>query len=131
VVGRASSLIAKRLLNGEHIVIVNAEKAVVVGGRSNVLQEYIAAQARGSVRKGPHFPRLPDRIFRRTVRGMLPYSHSRGREAFTRIMTYVGVPEEFAHLPKETLEGAKARPSLRPPVTLGEISRLLGGKGEW
>lgn len=131
VLGRAASLLAKRLLKGETIVVVNTEKAVVVGGYSNVLELYRTAVARGSVRKGPHYPRRPDRIFRRTVRGMLPFRHSKGREAWSRILTYVGVPEEFKALPRETLETAKARPSLRPPLTLGEISRHVGGIGPW
>ncbi len=131
VLGRAASLIAQRLLKGEHVVVVNAERAVVVGGRESILATYRESRARGSVRKGPFYPRRPDRIFRRTVRGMLPYRHDRGREAFHRIMAYVGVPGEFASLPRETLEPARVRPSLRPPLTLGEISRLLGSVGPW
>ncbi len=131
VLGRAASLIAQRLLKGEHVVVVNAEKAVVVGGRESILANYRESRARGSVRKGPFYPRRPDRIFRRTVRGMLPYRHDRGRDAFHRVMAYVGVPGEFAALPRETLEPARLRPSLRPPMTLGEISRLLGAVGPW
>ncbi len=34
ILGRAASVIAKRLLNGESIVVVNAEKAVVTGSGS-------------------------------------------------------------------------------------------------
>lgn len=128
VLGRASSLIAQRLLKGERIIVVNTEKAVVTGEPHRVFSEYTAARARGSSRKGPYFPRYPDRIFRRTIRGMLPFHRGRGREAFRRVMTFIGVPPELAPFPRETLEGARVRPSLRPPVTLGEISRLLGGK---
>lgn len=126
VLGRASSLIAKRLLNGERIVVVNAEKAVVVGRREDILRHFQERRARGSVRKGPFYPRQPDRIFRRSVRGMLPFHKSRGRDAFGRVMAYIGVPEEFAKAPRETLEDAKVRPSLRPPLTLADISKLLG-----
>ena len=126
VLGRASSLIAKRLLSGEHIVVVNAEKAVVVGNRPNVLSYYVAAKARGSVRKGPIYPRMPERIFRRTVRGMLPFKRSTGREAFKHLMTYVGVPEEYKTAQMETLVKARAIPSLMEPMTLHEISKLLG-----
>ncbi|EQD45312.1 50S ribosomal protein L13P (rpl13P), partial [mine drainage metagenome] len=69
VLGRAASLIAKRLLQGQKVIVINAEKSVVTGSRSEVLAHYTAARARGSVRSGPHYPRYPDRIFRRTVRG--------------------------------------------------------------
>ncbi len=128
VLGRASTVIAKRLLAGETLAIVNAEKAVVLGKRSVVLSQYRAAEARGSVRKGPHFPRTPERILRRCVRGMLPYKRSTGREAFRRLRTYIGVPEEFTSAKAEVIEVAKPRPALTPPLTLLEISRHLGAR---
>jgi large subunit ribosomal protein L13 len=128
ILGRASSLIAKRLLSGEHIMVVNAEKALILGSRDVVIKSYTEKVARGSVRKGPHFPRGPDRIFRRTVRGMLPYKRSTGREAYGRLMAYVGVPEDLKGKTPETLDGARAIPALREPMTLLEISRLLGSK---
>jgi large subunit ribosomal protein L13 len=126
VLGRAASLIAKRLLNGESIVVVNAEQAVVTGSRPSVLAFYTAARARGSVRSGPHFPRYPDRIFRRTVRGMVPHLKTRGKLAMERLEVFIGVPPEYRSATPETLEGARARPALRPPLTLAEITRLLG-----
>jgi len=128
VLGRAASLIAKRLLNGESIVVVNAEKSVVTGDRTEVIAHYTTARARGSVRSGPHFPRYPDRIFRRTVRGMLPHLKTRGKVAFRRLEVYIGVPPEYAGKPAETLERAKPRPTVRPPVTLAEVTKLLGAR---
>ncbi len=128
VLGRAASLIAQRLLKGESIVVVNAEKSIVIGNRTDVLRHYTAARARGSVRSGPHFPRYPDRIFRRTVRGMLPHLKTRGQVAFHRLEVHIGVPEAWKAQPVQTLDGAKARPALRPPLTLEEISRLLGAR---
>ncbi len=111
--------------------MVNTERAVVLGGYASLLEEYRLAVARGSVRKGPHYPRRPDRMFRRTVRGMLPFRHTKGHEAWARLITYVGIPPELEKLPRETLEGARPRPSLRAPMTLGEISRRVGGVGPW
>ena len=128
VLGRAASHIAKRLLNGETIVVVNAEKSVVTGNRSMVVAHYTEARARGSVRSGPHFPRYADRIFRRTVRGMLPHLKTRGKAAFRHLKVHIGVPPEFAGHPTETIEGAKAPPSVRPAVTLAEITKLLGAR---
>lgn len=126
VLGRAASVIAKRLLNGESIVVINSEKAVVTGSRAQVLAFYTAARARGSVRSGPHFPRYPDRIFRRTVRGMVPHQKTRGKEAMDRIEVHIGVPANLHGVTGETLEVARARPALRAPLTLAEITRLLG-----
>ena len=126
VLGRAASCIAQRLLAGEPIAVVNAEQAVVTGSRSSVLATYVAARARGSVRSGPHFPRYPDRIFRRTVRGMLPHLRSRGKTAFALLQVHSGVPAELAGAPRTTIAEAKARPALRAPMTLADITRLLG-----
>lgn len=128
VLGRAASHIAKRLLNGEAIVVVNAEKSVVTGSRRTVLAHYVAARARGSKRTGPHYPRNPDRIFRRTVRGMLPHLKTRGREAFGQLEVHIGVPDALKGAPTQTIETARARPALRPPMTLAEITRLLGAR---
>ena len=126
VLGRAASVIAPRLLHGESIVVINAEKSVVTGSREQVLRFYTAARARGSVRSGPNFPRYPDRIFRRTVRGMLPHLKTRGKDALDRLEVYIGCPEPYRSAKPEVLENAVARPALRPPTTLAEITRLLG-----
>lgn len=128
VLGRAASLIAKRLLNGESIVVVNAEKCVVTGSRTEVIQHYTEARARGSKRTGPHFPRYADRIFRRTVRGMVPHLKTRGKEAMDRLEVFLGVPPAYQGASAESLSGAKARPGLRPPTTLGEVTVLLGAR---
>ncbi|HEV2231172.1 MAG TPA: 50S ribosomal protein L13 [Thermoplasmata archaeon] len=128
VLGRAASLIAKRLLGGETVVVVNAEKSVVTGGRAMVVREYTAARAQGSIRSGPHFPRYPDRIFRRTVRGMLPHLKTRGKVAYRRLHVFIGVPAGLSGKPPVSLETAKARPALRPPTSLGDITRLLGAR---
>ncbi len=129
VLGRAASLIARRLLNGETIVVIHAEKSVVTGSRPSVLAHYTAARARGSVRSGPHYPRYADRIFRRTVRGMLPHRKGRGAAAFARLTVYLGAPAEVVRgQPVERLDSAKPNPSLRPPLTLAEISKMLGAR---
>jgi large subunit ribosomal protein L13 len=128
VLGRAASILAHRLLQGEKIVVVNAEQSVITGGRAMVIATYTANRARGSKRTGPHFPRYPDRIFRRTVRGMLPHLKTRGKEAFDRLEVFIGTPPEYSAAPKQTIDAAKARPTLRPPITLEEVSRLLGAR---
>ncbi|MEM4524429.1 MAG: 50S ribosomal protein L13, partial [Archaeoglobaceae archaeon] len=74
ILGRLCSVIAKRLLMGERIVVVNAEKAVITGNKANIFERYKEKYDRGSKEKGPYFPRHPEKIFKRTVRGMLPWS---------------------------------------------------------
>lgn len=134
VVGRLASVLAKRLLNGEEIVVVNAEKAILTGRKSVVFEEYRAAHHRGSNAsrmrgKGPRYPRRPDFMLRRTISRMMPYQQPRGREALKRLRVYISIPDDFKGKPYETIEDAK-RPPQGPHISLGEISRLLGSKFE-
>jgi large subunit ribosomal protein L13 len=128
ILGRAASEIAQKLLRGENVVVVNAERSVVTGSRASVIAEYTARRARGSKRTGPHYPRYPDRIFRRTVRGMVPHLKTRGKEALDRLEVYIGVPPEFTGQATVSLERARPHPALRQPMSLDEICRLLGAK---
>ncbi|MGC8673171.1 MAG: 50S ribosomal protein L13 [Thermoplasmata archaeon] len=127
IVGRLSTNVAKMLLNGEEIVIINAEKAVVTGRREFILNDYLEKWQRGSVRKGPHYPRMPDRILRRTVRGMLPFKTTHGRKAYKRLKVFIGKPENIEESKVEKIEDAINK-KVRNKVTLGEISKSLGAK---
>lgn len=127
IVGRLSSHVAKMLLNGEEIIIINAEKAVVTGRREFILNDYLEKWQRGSVRKGPHYPRMPDRILRRTVRGMLPFKTSHGRDAYKRLKVFIGRPENIDSSKVERIESAINK-KVRNKITLGEISKSLGAK---
>ncbi len=124
VLGRLASAVAKRLLLGEEITVVNAEKAIVTGSRSNVLEHYKTMRRTGSTRKGPYYPRMPDRILRRTVRGMLPFDRHKGRSALRRLRVHIGVPRELGGVERERV--AVRRLTSPRYVTLGEVSRMLG-----
>lgn len=132
VVGRLASVVAKRLLKGEEIVVVNAEKAIVTGRRGVLLATYAGRRARGSrigrMRGiGPYYPRRPDRILRRTISRMLPHEQAKGREALRRLRVYVDVPDAYRDQPFEAIEVAR-RPPQGPFLSLGEIARNLGSK---
>ncbi len=129
LLGRLASLVAQRTLRGESIAIVNAELAVISGSRARVLNAYGRKRSRGSREGGPFFPRRPDQILKRTIRGMLPYKRQRGAEALKRVKCYVGVPMEFAGEPMEVLEEAHLNRLNTPGfVTLGAVSTYLGAK---
>jgi len=125
VIGRFSSGIAKRLLDGEHIVLVNAEKALITGSKEWLTAEFHHRRDVGSQRKGPFYPKRPDRILHRTVRGMLPYQQPRGRAALKRLRVYVDVPPELREGPIERPLAPKVRTAQY--MTLADISRRLGG----
>ena len=132
ILGRLASKVAKMLLEGEEVVIVNAEKAIITGNREDIFAKYkqrTELRTRTNPRKGPFYPKRSDEIVRRTVRGMLPWKTDRGRKAFKRLKVYVGVPKEFEGKEFETISEAHMSRLATPKyVTVGEVARFLGGK---
>lgn len=124
VLGRVASNAASLAMDGEEIRIVNADRVVVTGDQDDIFGRYKEKYERGDKDHGPHFPRRPDRILNRTVRGMLPYSKTSGKEAYDRVKTYVGVPREFEDEDLENIEEAEVTSSRY--VTLGEVGKYLG-----
>lgn len=132
-IGRMGSVIAKQLIEGEAVAVVNVEKAVVSGSRKFTLENYGVKIKRGDVHKGPFFPRTPDGIFRRTVRGMLPMKKPKGRNAYRRLRAYIGVPDELRAKAAEfkKLEVADASRLKSEGMTLGDLSAALGAVKRW
>jgi len=131
IVGRLSSVVAKQLLNGEKIFVVNAEKAVLSGNPKMKKQAYKERYERGDVFKGPFYPKQPDRILRRTVRGMLPWDRTRGKNAYKSLKVFIGIPEELKNKKFEKIENASADKLNTKFITLGELSTSLGSKKRW
>jgi len=128
ILGRLSSMVAKRLLNGEFIELVNAEKIVVSGAKKMIINREKEFLGVGGHEKGPVHYRQPHRIVRKTIRGMLPHRKAHGREAFRRLKVHIGVPEEFEAAEKETIEKIQARILGKRYVTIGEIAENIGWK---
>jgi large subunit ribosomal protein L13 len=130
ILGRLASTVAKQLLSGDdEIFIINAEKAVISGSKATTLKEYRETRERGATEFGPYFPKRPDRILKRTIRGMLPYKRARGRDAMSRLKVYVGVPYEFKGAETITIPDADMRLlSSNKYVELGEVSQKMGSK---
>ena len=127
VLGRMCSVVAKSLLNGEEITIVNAEKALISGNSNSIMEEYERSRNQGKVRSGPFFPRMPDRILRRTVSRMMQHRQPRGKDAMARLTVHIGVPGDLKSAKFESMDDAK-KPNLQKYMTLGDIARELGAK---
>ncbi len=129
ILGRLSSIVAKRLLEGDKIMIINAEKAVISGKRNQVIAQY---KAKTNIRtatapwKGPFHYKRPDRLLKRTVRGMLPFKTTRGREAYKRLRVYIGVPEGVKLEQVETIKNISANRLKNKYITIEELSKELG-----
>ncbi len=133
ILGRLASIVAKKLLEGETVVVVNAEKIVVSGDPVRLKQFYkntvLGVKSHYSHRLRPKRPRSPVRLFKAAVKGMLPKENKRGREALKRLKVYIGVPEEYAEAEKVRFKDADASRLARSYIELGEIAKELGWRG--
>ena len=142
VLGRLASVVAKQLITAKkagedtRVIIVNAEKAIVTGKRSTILSDYRAKYELNHPRKGPFFPRMPDQILKRTVRGMLPYQkNSSGRAALKALRVEIGTPTDLSgDLPDGCEWGDSSkieRPLPERFVRLSDISKESGVTVRW
>jgi len=126
ILGRMCSKIAKRLLNGEVIIIVNAEKIVISGKKKSKVAEAKQFLEVGAPERGPFHSRRPDRIVCKTVRGMVPWRQPKGKSAYKRLKVYMGVPQELKDRKMETVEQAQASKLKGPHFTLAELAVEVG-----
>jgi len=120
--GRLASYSAKQAVLGKKIIIVNAEKVVIIGGKRGILEKYNRlVRLGGSGLKGPKIIRTPERILKKTIRGMLAHKQGRGREALKRIRCYNTIPKEFEN-EKRIKAGREKHGKL---LTLKELVKLI------
>lgn len=101
LLGRLASYAAKQALLGHTVAIVNCKEVVISGNARSIIKSYQIRRARGgSAQKGPYFPKVAERIVKRTIRGMLPYTQGRGLDAFKRIRCYNETPLEYKEVKK-------------------------------
>ncbi|GAA0674563.1 50S ribosomal protein L13 [Natronoarchaeum mannanilyticum] len=128
ILGRVASEVAQRAIDGERVAVVNAEDAVITGSEDDILDTFETRAEMGSDR-GPYYPKRPDRIFKRSIRGMVPYKTTAGREALESVRVYVGNPYDEDG---EVLEGTSLdRLSNIKFLHLGEVSENLGANVTW
>jgi large subunit ribosomal protein L13 len=133
IAGRLSSLVAKQLLAGKRVVVVNAEKALISGSRSSVLTQWgerLELSSRVNPIYGPIHPRRPDNILRRMVRGMVPRKKPKGASAMRNLRVYIGMPAEVKAETLTRFDDAAATRPVPVYVTMAELSKSLGWSGE-
>lgn len=127
ILGRMASNVAKRLLQGEKVIIINSEKAAISGKRHYIVEDTKTFLEVGHPRKGPYHPRRPDRIVSRTIRGMLPRRKPKGQQAYKRLRVYLGIPTKFENEKAKTIIEASANKLKSPYITVGELAKEIGG----
>lgn len=124
ILGRMATFAAKQALLGHEVKVINAEKAIISGRRSLVINELQTTRNRGIPRKGPYFQRKADRFVRKTIRGMLPYKVAKGAAAYKRVLCFIGSPEEFKDITPTEVAGAKVeRLATLNYVHVGDVLR--------
>lgn len=122
VLGRTASFAAKKALYGHPVIIVNCNNALITGRRNLVLERYAALRRRGKGnQRGPIVPKVPEKLMKRTIRGMLEYPQQRGGDALDRVMCYNETPKEFEAVKKISL----ARELRTKAITLKEVAKII------
>ena len=129
ILGRLSTYVAKKVLLGEKVDIVNCESCVITGDRANIFKNYDRFLKMGIPAKGPFTHRMPDRFVKRSMRGMLPYKKERGRTAFNNIKCHMGIPNDFKNQKIDTINNASVDkvPNLKY-VKIKDICIHIGAK---
>ena len=130
IAGRLASNVAKLLMKGNRVSVVNCEKIMMSGTRSNQIKEYREFLEINSIinyKHGPVHYRRPDTVMAKMIRQMLPFDRKpSGKEAHQRLRTYIGSPKEIKSLEKIQFEKAKIRKTPSNYTALGEICRVIG-----
>jgi len=138
ILGRFCSQIAKKVLLGEYVVIINAKNAIISGTKRNIHEKYLARlniSTATNPRRGPFHERRPDTFMRRVVKQMLPRKKLRGKEALKRVHVYISdIPERFKSkfqklVPTEISKADKNRLSYYNKfITLDNLCQRIGWK---
>jgi len=129
VAGRLCSHVAKLLINGNRVSIVNSENIMLSGDRKAIIEEYRKYLEISSITNpkfGPFHPRRPDTMISKMVRGMLPKNKPSGKTALKRLRAYLGVPNELKSKKTTQFEDAKIRKPAPYYTSLGDLGRMVG-----
>ena len=128
ILGRVASEVAQRALDGETIAIIHAEDAVITGSTEDIMSVYTKRREIGSD-QGPYYPRRPDAIVKRAIRGMLPYKTAKGKAALSSVRVYIGNPYDTAG--EQVEDTSLDRVSTIKFMTIGDIAQKLGASVTW
>jgi large subunit ribosomal protein L13 len=107
--GRLASHVAKDLLKGAEIAVINCDQVIITGNQKTTEREFKEKRSRfGHSQKGPKHPATSEKIVKRSIRGMLPdFRMGRGKEAFKRVKCYSSIPKELGEIKPITLAQGK------------------------
>lgn len=120
--GRLAAAVAERLQKGEEITIVNAEKVIITGNPKMIKTRWLEKYTTGNPHHGPWWPKRPDLMLHRSIRGMVPYKKKSGRDAMGKLKVFIGTNNV------DTSKAEKMTREIRTNfITLGELATVVGG----
>lgn len=130
VLGRLASAVAKELMNGKSVIVINAEKAFITGNKLKIAKRYrvrLNLQEKENPEHSPYWPRRPDMLVRRIIRGMLPY-HKKpsGKAAYKRLRVFVGTPKGLESAKPVEINTKKPKSMYVGYVYINDLSKILG-----
>ncbi len=131
LLGRLGTWVAKQLLEGEQIYIINAENIAISGNPVNIVSETLRRKTRGEPFHGPFYPPKHDFIVRRSIKGMLPYNKERGAKAYRRMKVFMGAPKiESAPTPITLPQASLSKLKVIKYIYLKDLSASIKSKKE-
>jgi large subunit ribosomal protein L13 len=130
VAGRLASKVAKAIINGERVTVINSQDLVMVGNKKSILEKF-TTRVDGAVKSNPHYgpkyDRIPSKIFRRMVRNMLP-TKKRAKERIIKQLrvfntTAKGIDSKEAIIFEEIKFNHRNN-----YIKLKDVALLLGGR---
>jgi large subunit ribosomal protein L13 len=125
IFGRAASQIAKKLLNGEEVIIINAEEFGITGNPNYIVEKFKQRRSwrnKANPEHSPKYPRVPHLLVKRMIRGMLPIYKKTGRIAFRKLKVFTGNPN---NLVGEQFDNAKLDLN-KPHIKIKDLCIKLG-----
>ncbi|MCX6800962.1 MAG: 50S ribosomal protein L13 [Candidatus Diapherotrites archaeon] len=130
IAGRLSTRIAKALINGEKVILINAEGALIIGTKEDILEKFrrkIDASVKSNPDYGPKYDRIPSRMLKKMVKGMLPNKSRTVERLLKNLKVYNAVPKEMKDKKFDDV-GAEKYDERHDFMTLKEIACMFGGR---
>jgi large subunit ribosomal protein L13 len=113
--GKHKANYSSHLDNGDHVVIVNAEKIVITGRKLDHKRRYIFSGYPSGLHSTTYREWLttqPEELVRRSIRGMLPKTRL-GRDMLRKVRIYAGPNHPHAGQNPEVLSWPHARHAVK------------------
>ncbi|MGC8572340.1 MAG: 50S ribosomal protein L13 [Candidatus Micrarchaeia archaeon] len=130
ILGRVASVVAKRVLEGKNVAVINAEQAIISGNKKDIIEKYktrMDLKERSNPEHSPYWPRKPDLFVKRIIRGMLPYhKKTSGKEAYKRLRVFIGTPEALKDAKKIDVKTKAPKELYVDYIRVSELAKQLG-----